>query len=1414
VILSTWLASLPRSRRRVFRKRAVHRRSRARRWLFEHLEDRRVMASDWQNPFVSTDVNNDRRISPLDALLVINKLNQESTQPLPQLSPGTRPSAYYDTSGDGILSHLDALKVINTINANSDGNQVTGIEAMSNYSVVATFDRPVADALMFPEVYRFSGLSSQRLEIVSVAKGDAANKVVLTTADQAGLNYALSFDSAVKVTVPAAMTLRGHAGSASYGPVDNTRPRVIDVVPVNGTTILATYDRPMGASAIDPANYRIFNDDGQPIEVLSAQFAEGESVVQLQTVPTSYTGFTFNIQNVADRGGQTVFFEGRKLLTGNPKGAVVSVAATSYTRVVVVFNEAMADNALAPQHYSIKDSSGRALQVTDARFDGPLGMIVILTTAPQSNVAYGLTVSVVTDLQNDGLEIKTGSFQGIGAPFLLSAIPTLPTRIVLTYTGAVGDSALAPSTYKIEELNVSGVLTGRTLPITEARFLGEQRTLVQLTTASQANARYRITTTGPLTDVVGSPIPATAVEFGGISGAPQLLGITPSGVNSILLTFSQAMSDDALSPTSYVIKNAAGNTLTVVNANFVGTERRLVQLFTGPQAPGSYTIQTLTATNLGGTQLTLPTGTPSSFQGAPAPSLGEANSTDPTHIILTFGGAVGDSALSPSAYKIDKLDAAGNIVGSLPIISATFVGGQRTVVSLTTGEQSNATYRISTTSALTDVAGVPLPIVQLNFAGIASAPPALVGATSTGPTTMLFTFSLPMSDDALSPSAYVINNASGSPLQVLSAKFVGTERRVVELTTSPQTSQNYTIVSINATSTGGAGGAAVVPAIPAINTIAGNVTPGESTPVEGPPRVVGAASLSNTTVLVAFSEPMSDNALNPAHYFIVQQNINPEVGFVPVLSAVFNSTDRRSVLITTASQNELTYAVTAVNVTDLAGNAIGPAVIAGAQRVDPTTAMFPGSPPSGMQIVDSDGDGLSDNVEVRGWTVHITLLNGTTITRQVTSNPGDSTLPVNHPINVSARDADGDGLWDAQELNIGTDPRAADTDGDQLNDWAEFNEIYSDPTNQDSDGDALDDFLEFAFFKTSPVFADSDGDQIDDGDEILGNRNARVSDLPRPEIEVGAINLQLDVRFSESNTRESRDLETRSITSTLEQSESRTLTRQYTGTIEAHLGNEVGVGDGAATVPGAYNRTSFDITAGFTFQQTDESVNETQRSYESSFSTEREVSSGFTVGREVVGAVMQATVNLRNVSNLAYRVKNLQVTAFIQDPQNRTRLIPVATLLPDNEPEEGYTLGPFVTNRGPLIFTNDTIVPSLVESLMANSSGLIFRISNYDIINEDGRNFAFISQDVVERTGQLVIDFGGARSLRARVSGETIDENQPGDETEIHRVSTSAGQIIDTNFDAVIDDADRYATFDGAARKLASRCLNHWPPLV
>ncbi|MBL8004735.1 MAG: OmpA family protein [Candidatus Kapabacteria bacterium] len=56
-----------------------------------------------------------------------------------------------------------------------------------------------------------------------------------------------------------------------------------------------------------------------------------------------------------------------------------------------------------------------------------------------------------------------------------------------------------------------------------------------------------------------------------------------------------------------------------------------------------------------------------------------------------------------------------------------------------------------------------------------------------------------------------------------------------------------------------------------------------------------------------------------------------------------------------------------------------------------------------------------------------------------------------------AKDSDGDGLSDEDEVNLGTDPNNPDTDGDGLNDGAEVNKYKSDPKNPDTDFGGIDD---------------------------------------------------------------------------------------------------------------------------------------------------------------------------------------------------------------------------------------------------------------------------------------------------------------------------------------------------------------------
>ncbi|MGA8246824.1 MAG: hypothetical protein WB797_07960 [Nocardioides sp.] len=80
-------------------------------------------------------------------------------------------------------------------------------------------------------------------------------------------------------------------------------------------------------------------------------------------------------------------------------------------------------------------------------------------------------------------------------------------------------------------------------------------------------------------------------------------------------------------------------------------------------------------------------------------------------------------------------------------------------------------------------------------------------------------------------------------------------------------------------------------------------------------------------------------------------------------------------------------------------------------------------------------------------------------------------------------DTDHDGLTDAFEARIGSNPELADTDGDGLSDAYEAGVSHTDPLLADTDGDTLTDSAEVAL-GTSPTSLDTDQDGLSDGLEI------------------------------------------------------------------------------------------------------------------------------------------------------------------------------------------------------------------------------------------------------------------------------------------------------------------------------------------
>ena len=79
-------------------------------------------------------------------------------------------------------------------------------------------------------------------------------------------------------------------------------------------------------------------------------------------------------------------------------------------------------------------------------------------------------------------------------------------------------------------------------------------------------------------------------------------------------------------------------------------------------------------------------------------------------------------------------------------------------------------------------------------------------------------------------------------------------------------------------------------------------------------------------------------------------------------------------------------------------------------------------------------------------------------------------------------DADGDGITNGEEEELGTDPEKSDSDGDGLSDGEEIDN-GSDPLDDDSDDDGLTDGEE-ADLGTDPNNTDSDGDSYPDALEV------------------------------------------------------------------------------------------------------------------------------------------------------------------------------------------------------------------------------------------------------------------------------------------------------------------------------------------
>lgn len=833
------------------------------------------------------------------------------------------------------------------------------------------------------------------------------------------------------------------------------------------------------------------------------------------------------------------------------------------------------------------------------------------------------------------------------------------------------------------------------------------------------------------------------------------------------LALAQPVTPTAVDVNAYRITAEDGSVL-AVDSGTIASDGSTILLSTEPQSGVSYSLV------VDGSSSTTSSSTNWVFLGSTVdePVLSSATPLDNTHVLLTFSQNLSKAeAEDETAYTITKLGNASS--QQLAVLSATVPETPSTsMVILETASQDDVDYEVTVAASVGSSAGIHID-PQNNTATFTGFPtvddvaPALLSAESISDTAVVLSFSEPIDMTTLD-----ITGVTASPAIEIKAISPNPFDTQVLLSTSLLHLNVVYSLQLDGAVTDKAGNA-IDEAAAATTfeyygpTQALSFTQGDAdNSIE--PRMMGAISLDSTTVQVTYSVPMGGSAVDPAKYFIVSANVNAEAAGLGVVDARWGTLggleDRTTVVLTTRPQSTIEYYMAAVGIFDPHGRPVGPQqVFEGWLILGAHNATFWGSGENGPPV-DSDGDGLPDAEEQVGWNVEVTLADAPgqearKIYRDVTSDPDNP-------------DTDGDGINDGDEKRLGSDPRDADTDGDTISDAEEDHLFLSSPIRQDTDQDGIDDAREINFFKTSPILDDTDGDGFTDYEEIFQqNRDPRIADLPVPAISVGDVRLQLDERYTvTTDTGETTTLESSSNT-TLTESRDRTFSSSNTDVlqrfVEGGFGVETGFEPGAGgrgkkdgTPLGFFIDTQAQITGGRVHETTSQFSRESTMSSSSAFNqslTKGTTITGATsVVREVVGAGIDVDLTLRTDSDIAFTITNVEITVFKRDLRDPTKMVPIATLVPNSTLITGnpvsFNLGPLVRERGPVVFSSRDVFPSLVQDLMEAPSALMFKVANFDMVDEFGRNFAFVSQDVAERTAAIVIDFGDGTTKTFRVA--------------------------------------------------------------
>jgi len=478
---------------------------------------------------------------------------------------------------------------------------------------------------------------------------------------------------------------------------------------------------------------------------------------------------------------------------------------------------------------------------------------------------------------------------------------------------------------------------GNPLNVTGASLAPDGRTIAVSTNKQVPNSVYNLKIGADTYKFVGQVTDETA---------PTLNTALASGNTQVTVNFSENVNVTALNPDNYKIEG-----LSVTDASFGilpdgSLNKAQVVLKTSAQSVG--TIYNLVATNVADEAGNAIDTTKNSFQfgGVPAdtgqPGLETVTPTSNTAVTITFTEKVDrGSAESVGNYTLDN---------GLTVTAATLQADGKTVVLTTSPQSVGSVYKL-TASNVKDEAGNVLTTDRNTsyFGGMPAdtTAPTLTTAVARTNTSVTVEFNEAMDKGSLTnPANYQIQGLSVTKAELVS-------NNSVRLTTSAQ--EQGKIYSVTATGVRDAAGNA-------IDTERNSFQFGGLAADTIRPEVTVASSTGTNSVVVTFSEEVDPTSATKAYNYY----LGTELGYPT--KAVLND-DKKSVTLTTATQQSKVYTVKVTDVKDLSGNVLAD---------DKTTTTFGGQ----SDIGDAAPPKVTSAVATSNNTVNVTFnepLSGDTV---------------------------------------------------------------------------------------------------------------------------------------------------------------------------------------------------------------------------------------------------------------------------------------------------------------------------------------------------------------------------------------------------------------------------------------------------